>query len=175
MSRVQTDLNAAADYIEQNGWCRGSFYTRQGQVCLAGAVGAATGALLPKTEREIRTEIKFLLADHVYDTEKEALGSITVHKWSKSKARISRYVNALHTLASQIEELPPVNPDELYVLPSETVEEAVLRRQRNLAENAVIDRNDGSDELLISGEVKKKYRTTKRQAVKLLRTAAASV
>lgn len=44
--KISETLAAARDYIDKNGWCQNAFRTREGQLCMAGAVAKATGTSL---------------------------------------------------------------------------------------------------------------------------------
>lgn len=42
LDEADQHLLQAADYINQYGWCQGTFKNEQGQVCIVGALGAVT-------------------------------------------------------------------------------------------------------------------------------------
>lgn len=175
MTTKTNPLLAAADYIAENGWCRNTWYNEKGQACLAGAVGIVTGALVPLTEKETARFLKTYVNDYGY-TEAAAEKEIPRHKWSRAKAKLSAYVDAITALAGEIDASATEDATKRFVAsvyewePNEAERERMATQGRRARlEGIVVTRNDRGNE----GD--DQPRTTKAQAIKLLKRAAERV
>lgn len=154
--RVAADLNAAADYVQEHGWCRNEYVSKEGRVCLAGAVGAAIGHYVPRSTEDIVADAKAYREKHAANLRADygrlpsvaqviSHGHVATYEMSKAKSKLRRYRAAINQLARTIKGGDDPHPF--------------------LGESVVTSYNDDTSQ----------GNTTKAQTVKLLRTAADGV
>jgi hypothetical protein len=195
--KTATILSKAADYIEQNGWCRNEFYDPRGQVCLAGAIGRVTGAIKPLSKaartrklREIGCTPEQITAalegrglyagTAVWDMADPE--STAVADYRKGVAALAEIIpsNDVTGRLAVFDGLTEQYMEQSFYLGLTTKEQAEWRKAREDAReqlklDIVTTHNDQVDLRQRSGRFVNVGRTTKASAVKLLRRAATTV